>query len=195
MQELTNAPPAIQAASHAITPQPVRHVMQETSEHYNQVFAYAEQATSNLSSKTVQESAKNAHKNARHVLKVPLNAHHAMTPSTEFKDTIHSATRLASARQVTVHLPTVHAFRVTANQTSGAATVKPIFHCVSSARQQPKESSKRHNTSASAKMDSTKLKTELASRVPVDVQDAHPPPNVTSVYHKLLSIQMGPAHV
>jgi hypothetical protein len=44
-------------------------------------------------------------------------------------------------------------------------------------------------------MDSTKLKTELASHVPVDAQDVNQPPNVASVYHKLLSIQTGPAHV
>lgn len=94
-----------------------------------------------------------------------------------------------------MHLPTVHAFRVTANLTSGVATVKPIMPCVSSFRQQQKESSKSHNTFASAKMDSMKLKTELASRVPVDAQDVNQPQNVASVYHKLLSIQTGPAHV
>ena len=76
----------------------------------------------------------------------------------------------------------VHALKVIASQTNGAASVKPILPCVSSANRMPRESSRHLNTFVFAKTDFTKLKMELVSLAEMVARNAHSPQNATSVF-------------
>jgi hypothetical protein len=76
----------------------------------------------------------------------------------------------------------VLALKVIASQTNGAASVKPILPCVSSANRMPREFSRPLNTSVFVKTDFTKRKTELASLVVMVAQNAHQPQNATFVF-------------